>query len=86
MPKGVLYDIGEKKWRSVEEIKANINAQIDALGERSDVLDEDGNVISKSPSPKTIANAKNVMGGLVDAIDESNKELPWQDPDNIWKV
>ena len=57
--------------RSTEEIKSELFARIDEVGKREDNWDGRG---SKGVSAKTVANAKKVMGGLVDTIADNDKE------------
>ena len=70
MAKGMLYNLTKKKWESVEKIKSDVFAQIDAVAENG-------------VSTKTTETAKSILGGLVDEIDESNEK--WLEPTHISK-
>ena len=71
MPKGMLYDRGKKKWRTVEDIMENdINKPLDEL--INTPFDWEGRGFEK-PSAKTVENARSILGDLVDQISAHNE-------------
>ena len=70
MPKGMLYDIRKKQWRSVEEIKKNdIDKPLDEL--INTPFDWESRGFEK-PSAKTVETARSLLGDLVDQISAHN--------------